>query len=451
MIFAIDGRRGNRFDNPTYPDFADWRTQNRTFESMAAYAGRWLTLSVGDQTVLIQGKRVTPNFYDVFGVQPAIGRVFRPEEQEPGANRVVVLSDGFWRRHFGGAPDALGRIVRIDDEPHSVVGVMPPSFHIDQSKYEQFYTPLPIDPSRGHGFLHVVGRLRETGTLQQATADLSAIARRLALVYPQTNTVGTNLMALTDALARQVRPGLFLMFAIVAVVLLIACANVAGLMLARGATRHRELAIRAALGAGRGRLARQLLTESVLVALVGGGLGLIAAGWTSRVLAVIVADQFRVARIDSANTDVPVLAFTLAVSLAAGIFFGTFPAIASASPDLHNELRDAGRSATGARAPRVRRGLVVVEIALALVLLAGAGVLVKALFAMRATPPGFDTRNMLVVDLCLLPTRFSASARSRAVLCRNAGAAPPPARRHRRRVRRRSSAQRPRRHGELPH
>jgi putative ABC transport system permease protein len=375
---------------------------------MGAYANQSLTLSLGDQTVLIQGKRVTPNLFDVLGVQPALGRAFRPDEQGPDTTGVAILSDGFWKRHFGGAPDALGRIVRVNDAPHTVIGIMPPSFHLDHRDYEQLYTPLPIDPSRGHGFLRVVGRLREGTGAGQAAADLATIADRLARLYPRTNTaVGTNLVAMTDGLARHISLGLFTMLGVVAIVLLIACANVAGLMLARGAARKRELAIRAALGAGRRRLARQLLTESLLIALAGGGLGLIAADWTSRALAAVVAQQFRVARIDTTNTDLSVLTFTLLVSLGTGLVFGAFPALASTSPDLNEALRDAGRPARSARAPRVRRGLVVAEIALALALFAGAGVLMKTLVAMRAMPPGFDTRNMLVVDLWLTPTRFA--------------------------------------------
>jgi predicted permease len=380
MIFSTDTRRGIRFDDATYPDFADWRTLNQTFASMAAYADRSLTISAGDQTLLIQGKRVTANLFEVLGVHPSLGRAFRAGEQEPGATGVVILSDGFWKSHFGGVPDVLGRTVRVNEAPHTVVGVMPPSFHIDRREYEQIYTPLAANPSRGNNILHVVGRLRSGATLRQAASDMAAVADRLSRLYPRTNaTVGTNLMPLTDALARRVSPALFTMLGVVGMVLLIACANVAGLMLARGATRQRELAIRAALGAGRGRIARQLLTESVVIALAGGGLGLLAADWSARALAAVVSEQFHVARIDAADTDLVVLTFTVLVSLATGIVFGAFPAFASSAPDLNDALRDAGRSATGARAPRVWHALVIVEMALALVLLAGAGVLMKTL------------------------------------------------------------------------
>jgi ABC-type lipoprotein release transport system permease subunit len=206
-------------------------------------------------------------------------------------------------------------------------------------------------------------------------------------------------MPMTEGLARDIRFGLLVMLGVVAAVLVIACANVAGLMLARGATRQRELAVRAALGAGRGRLTRQLFTESLLIALAGGVLGLFAANWTARVLATVLFEQFRVSRVDATSTDLSVVAFTSIVSLATGVIFGAFPAFASSSPDLNDALRDASRSTTGTRAPRVRSGLIVLETALALVLMAGAGTLLKTFLSLRGTHPGFDTSHVLALDL----------------------------------------------------
>jgi putative ABC transport system permease protein len=405
-IFATDTRRGDRFDSASYPAFAEWRDQSTTFESMTAYANRSLAIGTGDATVMAAGRRVTPNYFDVLGVQPALGRGFRPEEQEDGANAVVILSDGFWKTQFGSDPTVLGRTIRINDEPHTIVGVAPASLHVEQDN-EQLFLPQAIDPNRHHGFLHVVGRLRPGATLSQARLDLERIAEQQVRLYPRDAGVGVNLLSLTEGLARNVRTGLLTMLGVVGIVLLIACANVAGLMLARGTARQRELAVRAALGAGRARLVRQLLTESLLIALAGGAAGLVAASWTARGLASILASQFRVARVDATGTDGPVLFFTLLVSLFTGTLFGVLPALASASPNLNDALRESGRSTTGSRAPRLRQVLVVLETALALVLLAGAGTLLKTFVTLRTTHPGFEASHVLALELFLPQPRFA--------------------------------------------
>jgi len=412
MVFGTDTERGYQYDVSSYPTYLDWQEQNRSFESMAAFTNRQLVLGVGNDFVLARGKAVTPTLFHVLGASAALGRTF--DDFQPGSPHVVVLSDGFWKRSFGGDRGVLGRTMRINDRVHTIVGVMPAGFQIE-GEYEQFYEPLAIDTSRGHGFLHVAARLRPGTSLQQARDDMRAIAERLAKAYPRQQAgLGTNVVPMTRALARDVRFGLLIMLGVVALVLLIACTNVAGLMLARGAARQRELAVRAALGAGRARIARQLLTESAVIALAGGALGLVAADWTARALAAILSEQFNVPRIASASTDLPVLGFTLALSIATGIVFGSFPALASASPDLNDALRDATHAATGARAPRLRRGLVVLETALALVLLAGAGTLLKTLLALQATHPGFETANVLKADVLLpLPQYAEFSERAR--------------------------------------
>jgi predicted permease len=405
LVFATDARRGDRFDSASYPAFVDWRDQNTTFESMAAYANRPMAIGTGDETVMAAGRRVTPNYFDVLGVQPALGRAFRPEEQRAGSAAVVILSDGFWTRQFGGDPAVLGRVIRINEEPHTVIGVAPASFEQD---HDELFLPLAIDPNRNHGFLRVIGRLRPDATLSRAQADLDRIAAQQTRLYPRQHTgVGVNLMSMTVGLARDVRAGLLTMLGVVGIVLLIACANVAGLVLARGTARRRELAVRAALGAGRARLVRQLLTESLLIALAGGLVGLLAADWTARGLASILATQFRVARVGATGTDGAVLLFTLVVSLVTGTLFGVLPALASAPPDLNDALRESGRSATGIRAPRVRHTLVVLETALALVLLAGAGTLLKTFVTLRSTPPGFEPSHVLALDLFLPQPRFA--------------------------------------------
>jgi putative ABC transport system permease protein len=287
---------------------------------------------------------------------------------------------------------------------------MPPAFRIESADRDQLYVPLPVDATRDHDFLRVIARLGRDVSRAQAQADLDEVSRRLASLYPRSQTVGVRVVPLVDAMAGPSRRALLILLAVVMLVLLIACTNVASLLLARGATRHRELAVRAALGAGRGRLARQLLVESLVLSIVGGAAGLLVADWLARMFVAIVGNVVAVPRLDAARTDVWVLAFTTIVSLATGVVFGVVPALVSASPDLTDALRDAGRTSTGARAPRVRRGLVILETALALVLLAGAGVLTKTLLTMQATPPGFDAQNLLAVDLYLPPTRFSTVA-----------------------------------------
>lgn len=407
MVYGVAGR-GDRRDVVSYPTFVDWRDQSRAFASLAAFANRRLTITAGGQAELVQGKLITPSFFGVLGAQPALGRAFRSDEDDPARARVVILSDGFWKRRFGGAADVLGSTIRINDSTFTVVGVMPPDFHLDPADREQLYAPLPIDANRGHGFLHGIGRLRAGVTPRQAQADLDAIAAQLARVYPRTSALrGSAVVPLVDALAGPSRPALLILLATVTLVLLIACTNVASLLLARGAARQREMAVRAALGAGRGRLARQLLTESVVLALAGGAAGLLLSKWLAQLLVMAIGTAVDVPRLDATHIDGPVLIFTLIVALATGVLFGVMPALSAASPDLAEGLRGAARTATGAHGPRLRRALVVVETALALVLLSGAGVMTRTLLTLRSAEPGFDTRRMLTLDLWLPPTRFA--------------------------------------------
>src|SRR5207245_8083290 len=232
MIFGTDAVRGDQFDVSSYPAFLDWQEQNHSFESMAAFTNRQLVLGVGNDFVFARGKAVTPNVFDVLGVTPALGRTFR--DFQPGSDDVVILSDGLWKRSYGANHGVLGQTLRINSRLHTIVGVMPAGFHIE-TEDEQFYEPLAVDQSRGHGFLRIAARLAPGASLPQARADMSAIADRLAKAYPRQHTgVGANVVAMTAALARDVRFGLLIMLGVVALVLLIACTNVAGLVLARG-------------------------------------------------------------------------------------------------------------------------------------------------------------------------------------------------------------------------
>jgi putative ABC transport system permease protein len=407
MVFAV-GHGNDRHDVVSYPTFVDWRDQSSAFEGAAAYASRSLTVADGAESNLVLAKRVTPSLFPLLGARAALGRLFYAGEDAADRSKVVILSDGFWKRRFGADRAVIGRTLRVNDEPHTIVGVMPPEFHIDPPEREQLYTPLPIDTQRDHGFLRMIGRLRPGVTRAGAQRELDVITQRLTRLYGRSNeAVAVNIEPLGDALAGPSRLALLVLFGAVTLVLLVACTNVACLMLARSASRQREIAVRAALGAGRGRLARQLLTESIVLALGGGALGLLLAGWLARLLVFIVRGSVEVPRLESTSTDITVLLFTLGVSVATGVLFGVAPALTSSSPDLTDALRDGSRAATGAAAPKVRRLLVVVETALALVLLAGAGVLIRTVLTMRSTHPGFETGRMLAVELWLPPTRFA--------------------------------------------
>jgi putative ABC transport system permease protein len=283
---------------------------------------------------------------------------------------------------------------------------MPPALRYSPAEPEEIYVPIVRDPSRGHGFLRVIGRLRPGVRLASAQSEMEIVTRRLSALYPKNNQfVGVNIVPLVTALAGPIRTGLLIFLGVVTIVLLIACTNVANLMLARYASRQKEMALRAALGAGRARLMQQLLTESTLLALVGGACGLLLASWGTRLLVALLAKNFSIPRIETTHADGWVLAFTLGISLATGVVFGIVPAVTAAAPDLNERLREASRTATaGTGGRRLRNTLVVTETALALVLLAGASLLVKGLLVMRATAPGFETDRMLTVDFTLPKT-----------------------------------------------
>jgi len=409
QIFAADSASGRRTDVVSYPDYEDWRAAAAAFDSMSAFVTRSLLVSNGQTADLVLGARVAPSIFDTLGVQPAIGRTFRQDETEPGASHVVLLGDGFWKRQFGGDPGIVGSTLRLNDEPHTIIGVMPAGFRISARSPEQLYVPLVVDANRGHGFLSVVGRLRDGTSVSQAQSELGLVARRLAADYPKTNaTTGVNVMPLVDAMAGPSRSGLLMLLAVVGLVLLIACTNVANLLLARGAARQRELRVRAALGAGRGRLVRQLLTESLLLAGLGGALGLVLAQWTGRLLVAILAATFRIPRIENTGVDGSVFAFTLVVALVTGVLFGVAPALSASSPELTDGLQGATRASTGtARARRLRSSLVVAEFAMALILLGGAGALLKTLVTMRSTQPGFQSDGLVVVDIWLPQPKYA--------------------------------------------
>ena len=409
LIWATNATNGEMHDVASYPDFEDWKAQNKSFENVAAFTTRGAILTTEKQAERVSAVQASAAFFDTLGVQPALGRAFRSDEQQPGAGRVVLLSDLFWKRRFAQRPDILGQIVRINEEAFTIIGVMPPGFEIPPGRPEQIYMPMVRDANRNHGFLMVLGRLRRRVSISAAQAEMDVITRGLAKQFPRSDKgVGANVMPITDAFLGPARTGLLVMLGVVTLVLLIACGNVASVMLARGASRQREMAVRAALGAGRKRLMRQLLTESILLALAGGAAGLLLAAWGTRLLVALFARNFDIPRLGDTHTDLWVLGFTLLISAAAGIVFGILPALGAASLDVNEGLRESSRSSTGnLRGQRIRSSLVVMETALALILLSAAGILLKSLLVMRSTAPGFRSDNLVAVEFSLPRIKFA--------------------------------------------
>jgi putative ABC transport system permease protein len=390
-------------------NFYDWRDQNQTFESMAALLGWNPTLTGIAEPEQITGAAISQDMFRVLGVEPALGRAFRPEEDQQGGERVVILGHGLWKRRFAADPGVLGQTLSLGGESFTVIGVMPAGFQLPFITNSELFRPMRqvLSPRCGRGcvVLRAVARMKPGITFDGARADMSTIAARLSEQYPEANAgIGATLVPLHEQTVGNVRLALMILLAAVAFVLLIACANVANLLLARATARGREIAIRTALGAGRGRLIRQLLTESVLLALLGGALGLLLAFWLVELLVTFSPDGTPRAR--EIAVDGPMLVFTLGVALVTGVIFGLVPALQASRPDLNQSLKEnKGANASGG-GHRIRNVLVVAEIALALVLLVGAGLLMKSFVNLLKVDPGFNAENVLTLRVGLPRTRY---------------------------------------------
>jgi predicted permease len=416
---------GRAFNNgvgnsTSIPKFYAWK-KNDVFEAMAAYdfLGPGMNLGGGDRPEQVKGIHVSREYFRVFGAVPALGRTFTAEEDMPNGPKVAVLSYPLWKNRFGADPGLVGRTIDISGEPTTVVGILPESFQSDPPA--DILIPLQADPNstnQGH-YLRVAGRLKPGVTLAAAQAQMKIAGEQFRRANPlwMDKNEGVSVMPLRDAETGDVRPALLILLGAVGFVLLIACANVANLQLARASTRQREIAIRTAIGASRSRLVRQLLTESVVLALAGGLCGFAVGAWGVRVLLAVtpgdiprISDQFHTATLVSA-LDWRVLAFTLAVSFATGILFGLFPAVHVSRLDVNSSLKDAsGRSGTGRRQNRARGFLVVSEIALALILLVGAALMIRTFASLRAVNPGFDPHNVLTLQTSLAGGRYQTTA-----------------------------------------
>ncbi len=401
----------------SYLNFLDWQSQNDAFSSIAMYRHEDYNLTGASQAERINGFMISSTFLSTLGLHPALGRDFNSTDDRLGAAPVALLSDGFWHRHFGGSPAILGRPIDLNGTEYTVVGILPPSF-LFYGVDRDVFIPLGQwnDPNfrdrRVNMSAHAVGRLRPGVTLQQALADMDSIAHRLSILYPEADkNSGVTLLSMKEDLVGDVQPFLVVLLAAVGFLLLIACANVASLLLARSMARSGEFAIRSALGASRTRIVRQLLTESLLLAGAGGVLGFLLAFFGTK--AIIRALPGALPRSGEVSVDWRVLLFTLAVSLLAGIVFGLAPALKTSRTNLQEVLRQAGRGAAGAR-HRLQSLFVALEVAMALVLLVGAGLMLRSLSALWRVNPGYDPSNAITFSVSLPSNSRTTAAETRA-------------------------------------
>jgi putative ABC transport system permease protein len=390
-------------------NFIDWANQNQIFEQIAAYSGgrAGFNFTESGQSEHIQGARVSASLFPLLGVQPILGRFFTEDEDRQGNHRVIVLSQGFWQRRFGSDHDILGRTLTLNLRSYTVIGVMPASFDVPRSV--DFWVPMAFDAeeakTRDFHYLSVIARLKPNATVEQARAEMSVIASRLEQEHPLTNANGgVQLALLREHLVGPVRPALLILLGAVGLVLLIACANIANLLLARAAARQKEIAIRQALGASRLRLIKQLLTESLLLSLLGGVIGAIIALWGTDLLASFSPEN--ISGLGQIKNDARVFGFTLAISLLTGVIFGLAPALQTTKLRLSEVLKEGGRAAGGSARSRTRMLLVVSEVALSLVLLTGAGLMIKSFMRLQSVAPGFDSKNLLTVKLSPTISKF---------------------------------------------
>jgi putative ABC transport system permease protein len=411
---AADLKTGEQGGSISPPDFLDYREQSRVFEHFAATQSMSFTLTGDAEPERVLGARVSADFFEALAVVPFKGRTFLPEEEREGNNRVAVISYGLWQRRFGADPNLVGKAVELSGQSTVVVGITPAGFQFP--KEAEIWSPIGFGGKettlRRTHYLNAIGRLKPGVTFEQAQADITSIARRLEQQYPETNKdYGMGLTLLPEQIVGDMRRTLLVLLAAVGFVLLIACANVANLSLARGAARGKEIAIRVALGASRARVIRQLLTESVLLAIMGGVLGLLLAVWGVDMLVSLSPEDLP--RVKEVTIDPRVLSFTLLVSIVTGIVFGLAPALsASSRGDLNETLKEGGR-ATGAAAShnRMRSLLVVAEVALSLVLLVGAGLLIKSFLRLSQVETGFNSTSVMTMRLALPQAKYAEAPR----------------------------------------
>ncbi|HUR19414.1 MAG TPA: ABC transporter permease, partial [Vicinamibacterales bacterium] len=396
-------------------NFLDWQRDSGSFEAMAAYSARSVTLTGGANPEALRMGTVGPDFFKVVRTQPALGRTFVAEEYAAERSRVVVLSDAFWQSHLGGSKDAIGRVLSFDGQSYTVVGVMPPQFTVKAwgVASQPMWTPLSWTAAeaavRENHNLQAIARLKDGVTLEQAKAELAVISQRLEKAYPAENAGwGGTAIPLHELLVGDVRRSLVLLLSAVALVLLIACANVGNLILARSILRRKEIAIRTALGAGRRRVFQHLIVESIVLAIAGGAVGLALAHLA--VSAGTTALEGQIPRAGEASVDARVLFFAFGASILTGLLAGVLPALRAGRPDLNETLKEGGRTDASGAGSLTRRALIVAEVALSLMLLMGAGVMLRSLHALRGVDAGFNPGHVLKLDVKVPDARYPEDA-----------------------------------------
>jgi predicted permease len=404
----------------SYPNFQDWQRSNSSFTSIVAYRNDDFSITGSGEAERVRVGMVSAGFFEMLGVIPTRGRLFTADEDRKGIAPVALISTGLWQRKFGSAPDIVGKRITMNGGGYTVIGVIPASFHLESTNFssdKDVFVPIGGDTDRlfherdVHPGTRAIGRLKPGVTLAAAQADMDQIANTLALQYPDADKgAGISLVPLKKDIVGDVQPFLWVLLGAVGFVLLIACVNVANLQLARATTRSREFAIRAALGASQSRVIRQLLTESVLLGLAGGALGLLLAAWGTQAALKVLPETLP--RAQDVGVDGHVLIFTLVASIVAGVLFGLAPALKISRPNLQETLKESGRGASGAR-HRAQGVFVVIEMAMALVLLIGAGLMIRSLLDLWNVNPGFNPKGVLTFAVSLSPSLGANAATSR--------------------------------------
>jgi predicted permease len=414
LLTLYENKPHFEYGSISYPNFLDWKRDNRTFQSIAAFRPDDFSLTGLGEPERVRGIMVSADFFPTLGVNLALGRGLDPQQDIPDGKPEVLISAGFWKTKFDSAPDVVGKTMTLNGKDYTIAGVVPASFHLYMQNFRTSDLYVPIGQWKDVIFhernvamgMDAVARLRPGVTIEQARGDMDGVTRNLSAIYPEADTnVGATVVPLKEKIVGEVRPYLLVLFAAVIFVLLIACVNVANLQLARSMRRSREFAIRAALGASKMRVIRQLLTESVLLSLCGGGLGLLVANWGTQAALGFLPDNLP--RAEEVGLDTRVLVFTLAISLLCGILFGMAPALKTLQPNLQETLKEGGRGASSARS-RAQSVFVIVEMAMALVLLIGAGLMVRSLARLWSVDPGFRPKNVLLFQVALPPSMASA-------------------------------------------